>query len=179
MASNAGLPEFYAATRQGEAPRELRTTGNSFFAPINHFLSGSCGMNNTGDHPGLVPQAGYGNSPAGGCAVDLQSDLLWGAPGTARTKGPMQLFPRPYATTPFLGLGSVEGVPDESRVKFGHSTANRKSIQTVTDKQFPVFEPLLPEKQADIAENNYFVEPFLRGGQASRLIPRVRVDPRK
>ncbi len=133
-------------------------------------------MNNNGDHPGLVPQGGYGNSPAGGCAIDLQSDLLWGAPGTARTKGPKQVFARPFATTPFLGMGSIESIPDQSRVMFGHSTANRKSIQTVTDKQFPVFEPLIAEKAADISENNYFVEPFLRGGLSARLVPRVRVD---
>ena len=173
MTSNSGLHEFYASTRQGEAPRDLRPPPSMFDRMFNHPMT-SCGMNNTGDNPGLVPKAGYG--PGEGCSIDTNSDLLWGAPGTARTKGPKQMFARPFATTPFLGLGTIEGIDDQNKVMFGHSTANRKSIQTVTDKQFPVFEPLIEEKKADIPEHNYFVEPFLRGGQASRLIPRVRVD---
>jgi hypothetical protein len=167
MASNSGLPTFYATTRQGEAPRDLKPEQPSFF---NRLFG-----NSVEDTPGLIPQKGYGNNKDGS-TIDTQSELLWGAPNTARTKGVKQLFPRPFATTPNLSLGSIENIPDQSKVIFGHSTANRKSIQTVTDKQFPVFEPLLPEKEADIAENNYFVEPFLRGGLSSRLIPRVRVD---
>lgn len=170
MATNSGLAPFYASTRQGEAPRDLRPQETSFFGKIFGFGS------KTEDNPGMVPQLGYSST---GSNIDTQSDLLWGAPGTARTKGGKQLFSRPFATTPNLGMGSVENIPDQSKVIFGHSTANRKSIQTVTDKQFPVFEPLLPEKEADIAENNYFVEPFLRGGLSSRMIPRIRVDVTK
>ncbi len=167
MATNSGLAPFYASTRQGEAPRDLRPQEPSFFGKLFGF------GNKTEDNPGMVPQLGYSST---GSNIDTQSDLLWGAPGTARTKGGKQLFSRPFATTPNLGMGSVENIPDQSKVIFGHSTANRKSIQTVTDKQFPVFEPLLPEKEADIAENNYFVEPFLRGGLSSRMIPRIRVE---
>lgn len=128
------------------------------------------------DFVGLVPRGNMGNQPETGCAVDTQSRLLWGDPNTQREKGHQQTFARPWATTPFLGLGSVEDVPQQSKVIFGHSTANRKSIQTVTDTQFPVFEPLLAQKEADIPENNYFVEPFLRGGLASRLLTKQRVD---
>jgi len=161
---------FYSASRQGAAARDM---------PVQSAPSG-CGngwaVNDINGNPGMNPRGNYGNSPEGGCAIDLQSDLLFGAPGTARLKGPKQLFPRPFATTPFLGMGSIEGIEDQSKVMYGHSTANRKSIQTVTDKQFPVFQPLLPEKEADISENNYFVEPFLRGGLASRLHHKVRVD---
>ena len=78
--------------------------------------------------------------------------LLWGDPGTSRQAGPKQVFPRPWATTPNLGLGTIEGIDDQNKVVFGHSTANRKSIQTVTDKQFPVFAPLIPEMVSDFAE---------------------------
>ena len=125
---------------------------------------------------GIIPKGNMGNAPEEGCAVDTQNSLLWGDPNTQRPKGAQQLFPRPWATTPFLAMGSVEDIPDQTKVMFGHSTANRKSIQTVTDKQFPVFQPLLQSKEADIPANNYFVEPFLRGGLASRLIPKQRVD---
>jgi hypothetical protein len=125
---------------------------------------------------GMVPRGNVGNAPEDGCAVDVQNRLIWGDPGTQRPKESQQLFPRPYATTPFMALGSIEDVPAQSAVIFGHSTANRKSIQTVSDKQFPVFEPLIQSKQDDIPANNYFVEPFLRGGMASRLIPKQRVE---
>ena len=125
---------------------------------------------------GIVPRGNMGNAPEEGCAVDVQNRLMWGDPNTQRPKESQQLFPRPYATTPFMALGSVEDVPEQTKVLFGHSTSNRKSIQTVSDTQFPVFEPLIESKKADIPANNYFVEPFLRGGMASRLISKQRVD---
>ena len=108
--------------------------------------------------------------------MDTQSALMWGDAGTSRQPGTKQTFPRPYATTPFLAIGNVEGIDDQTKVLHGHSTANRKAIQSVTDSQFPVFQPLLPQKEADISANNYFVEPFLRGGLASRLLTKERVD---
>jgi len=177
MTSNSGFLTFFQPTRQGEAARDPQ----HLHGQVHQGSQGmGCGngwaVSNVAGNPGIIPRGNFGNSPEGGCGIDTQTDLLWGAPGTARTKGPKQVFARPFATTPFLGLGTIEGIEDQSKVMFGHSTANRKSIQTVTDKQFPVFEPLIAEKAADIPENNYFVEPFLRGGQASRLIPRVRVD---
>ena len=185
MTSNDGLPFFYSNSRQGEAARDPRGTfeqSKSNTGWLDWLGSGGCGnqqgLSKATEHPGLVPQSGYGNSP-GGCGIDTQSELLFGAPGTARMKGPKQVFARPFATTPNLGLGSIEHIDDQSRVTFGHSTANRKSLQTVTDKQFPVFQPLIPEKEADIADNNYFVEPFLRGGLSARLVPHNRVDLRK
>ena len=171
---------FFENTRQGEAARDPDRRHDT---PVQPGTPQGCGngwaVSEMAGNPGMIGRGNFGNSPEGGCGIELQSDLLFGAPGTARLKGPKQVFARPFATTPFLGIGNIEGIEDQSRVMFGHSTANRKSIQTVTDKQFPVFEPLLPEKEADIAENNYFVEPFLRGGLAARMIPHNRVDLRK
>jgi len=128
------------------------------------------------EYIGIIPKGNLGNAPEDGCAVDTQSSLMWGDPGTSRQPGPKQTFPRPYATTPFLAIGNVEGIDNQTKVLHGHSTANRKEIQSVTDSQFPVFQPLLPQKEADIAAHNYFVEPFLRGGFASRLQANQRVD---
>jgi hypothetical protein len=179
MNGNYGLPLFYSNTRQGEAARDV-ARHESENSEVTNASPGGCGngwaVGAAANAAGLIPKGNFGNSPEGGCGIDLQSDLLWGVPGTARTKGRHQLFARPFATTPDMGHGNPDGVDDESKVIFGHSTANRKSIQTVTDKQFPVFAPLLPEKEADIAENNYFVEPFLRGGLAARLVPHKRID---
>jgi len=177
MSSNYGLPAFYSNTRQGEAARDVarHQTENS---ALENPSPGGCGngwaLGAAANAVGLIPKGNFGNSPEGGCGIDLQSDLLFGVPGTARMRGDKQVFARPWATTPFLGGGDPDGIADENKVIFGHSTANRKSIQTVTDKQFPVFQPLIPEKESDIPENNYFVEPFLRGGLAARLVHKVR-----
>jgi len=176
---NFGLPLFYSNTRQGEAARDVSRyeTENGNF---KSHTPGGCGnawaVSAAAEAPGMIPKGNFGNSPEGGCGIDTQSELLFGAPGTARSRGPKQVFARPFATTPFLGLGNIDGIEDQSKVMFGHSTANRKSIQTITDKQFPVFEPLIPEKESDIVESNYFVEPFLRGGYSARMASHNRVD---
>jgi hypothetical protein len=175
------LPLFHATTRNpedqgGNSQGSKRNMDASYYMNMPSMCGGSSAFQGAAEYVGLVPQAGFGNSPAGGCAIDKQSDLLWGDTSTVRYKGPKQLFQRPWATTPFMGGGDPDAVPDESKLIFGHSTANRKSIQTVTDKQFPVFAPLIPEKESDIPDNNYFVEPFLRGGFASRLVPKTRID---
>ena len=179
MSSNFGLPLFYSNSRQGDAARD-EPRHSSDNANFKSFTPSGCGnawaVNGAAYAPGLIPRGNFGNSPEGGCGIDTQTDLLWGAPGTAKVKGPKQVFPRPFATTPFLGLGSVESIPDQNKVVFGHSTANRKSIQTVTDKQFPVFWPLIQEKKDDMVNDNYFIEAWIRGGLAVRPLHSERVD---
>ena len=165
---------FYANTRGGypvppspvpDSQQQSGCGGISIFGSAAEYL-------------GIIPKGNLGNAPEGGCAVDIQSKLMWGDEGTSRVKGHQQLLSRPYATSPALGLGSMEDVANgnQNKVIFGHSTANRKSIQSVTDTQFPVFEPLIQKKADDIPAANYFVEPFLRGGLASRLQTMQRVD---
>jgi hypothetical protein len=171
---------FFENTRQGEAARDVdRRRG----LPVEHSSPSGCGnswaVNNVAGNPGMISKGNFGNSPEGGCGIDTQTSLLFGAPGTARQKGPKQVFPRPWATTPFLGLGTIEGIDDQNKVVFGHSTANRKSIQTVTDKQFPVFAPLLPELESDYSEYSQNVASILPGrgrGYASTLEKKNRVD---
>jgi hypothetical protein len=179
MSSNFGLPLFYANSRQGDSARDepRHSSDNANFKA--HTPSG-CGnawaVQGAAFAPGLIPRGNFGNSPEGGCGIDTQSDLLWGAPGTAKVKGPKQVFPRPFATTPFLGLGNIEGIEDQNRVVFGHSTANRKSIHTVTDKQFPVFTPLIQDKKDDMVNDNYFIEPWVRGGIPASSLHSHRID---
>jgi len=177
-----GYPLFHAVTRDGVPDKHgnANSTKRNMTATYYANIPEQCGNGNAwqaaAEYVGLIPRGNYGNSPEGGCAIDTQSELLFGDPAAVRFKGPKQLFQRPFPTTPFLGLGTIEGIVDQNKVIFGHSTANRKSIQTVTDKQFPVFQPLIQEKEDDIPGNNYFVEPFLRGGFASRNVPKVRID---
>jgi hypothetical protein len=178
----SGYPLFHATTRGGLEDRlansdsSKRNMDATYYSQVPASCGNSSAWHAAAEYVGLVPRGNFGNSPEGGCAIDTHTDLLFGDPAAARFKGPKQLFQRPFPTTPFLGMGTIEGIPDQNKVIFGHSTANRKSIQTVTDKQFPVFEPLTKEREDDIPNNNYFVEPFLRGGFASRNVPKVRID---
>jgi len=152
-----GYPLFHATTRggvedrHGNADSSKRNMTATYYAHAPQSCGNGSAWQAAAEYVGLVPRGNFGNSPEGGCAIDTQSELLFGDPAAARFKGPKQLFQRPFPTT-------------------------RKSIQTVTDKQFPVFEPLIQEKEDDIPNNNYFVEPFLRGGFASRNVPKVRID---
>jgi len=169
---------FYENSRQGHAARDVDGRRG---APVGHATQTGCGNNwavqNVAANPGMIGRGNYGNSPEGGCGIDTQTSLLFGAPGTARQPGPKQLFARPWATTPFLGLGTIEGIDDQNKVVYGHSTANRKSIQTVTDKQFPVFAPLLPELLDDYSEYSQNVASFLPGrGYPATLDKKNRVD---
>lgn len=171
---------FFENTRQGEAARDPDMRRGE---PVGHATQTGCGNNwalqNVAPNPGMIPRGNFGTSPEGGCAADISNDLHFGAPGTARLRGPKQLFARPWATTPFLGLGTIEGIEDQNKVVYGHSTANRKSIATVTDKQFPVFAPLLPEVQDDYSEYSQNVASFLPGrgrGYATTLEKKTRVD---
>ena len=174
------LPLFHANTHGNIADDPRNQMSNNQTAKNYANSPSSCGDSSAwhaaAEYVGLVPRGNFGNSPEGGCAIDTHSSLIFGDPAGVKFKGPKQLFQRPFATTPFLGLGTLDGIPDQNKVMFGHSTANRKSIQTVSDKQFPVFEPLIQERKDDISQNNYFVEPFLRGGMASRLVPKTRID---
>jgi len=158
--------------------RDVNVSAANF--PSSSQQQSGCGgisiFRSAAEYIGIIPKGNLGNAPEDGCAVDTQSALMWGDVGTSRQPGHKQTFPRPYATTPFLAIGNVEGIDDQTKVLHGYSTANRKEVQSVTDSQFPVFQPLLPQKEADIAAHNYFVEPFLRGGFASRLVPHQRVD---
>ena len=178
-------PTFHATTRGGTEDRyanadsSKRNMSATYYSNMPESCGNGSALSAAAEYVGLVPRGNFGNSPEGGCGIDTQSELLFGDPAAVRMRGPKQLFQRPFPTTPFLGMGTVEGIPDENLLKFGHSTANRKSIQTVTDRQFPVFAPLTQELEDDIPANNYFVEPFLRGGFASRLVPKTRIDLKK
>jgi predicted AAA+ superfamily ATPase len=42
-------------------------------------------VNNAYANPGLIPKGNFGNSPEGGCAIQTQSQLLWGDPGCGKS----------------------------------------------------------------------------------------------
>jgi hypothetical protein len=124
---------------------------------------------------GLIPTAGYGMA-AGGCTVDLNTELTWGVPGGHREKGPKQLWARPFTTTPNLGGGNPADVDHESQLIQSASIRNRKETNTISDKTIPhFFSPLLEEKAEEQRDTSNWIEGWTRGGDNTRLIPVKRV----
>ena len=124
---------------------------------------------------GLIPQAGYGM--AGGCAVDLNTELRWGMDGARRQKGPKQLWARPFSTTPNLGGGDPSEVDVESELIQSAIIRNRKETNTVSDKTIPnYFDPLLDEKMDEYKNTDNWVEAWTRGGDNTRLKKIKRVS---
>jgi hypothetical protein len=124
---------------------------------------------------GLIPSAGHGM--AGGCAVDTNTELKWGIDGAHRQKGPKQLWPRPFVTTPNLGGGDPGEVDVETELIQSASIRNRKETNTISDKTIPhYFSPLIEDKAAEYKDTDNWVEPWIRGGDNTRLIPMKRVS---
>jgi hypothetical protein len=175
--SNYGLPVFFADTRQGPDGRgqEVHERQNSAIKGAVPMGCGDEWINNAmANSIGMVPGGNSGGMPP--CAADVSNDLHYGIPGTIRTKGNRQLFTRMFGTTPNLHNGNPDSIIDENRLLYNNGNVNRKSVNTVSDKQWPIFTPLIPERVADIPEHNYFVEPFARGGVPSRNQSMTRVD---
>jgi hypothetical protein len=125
------------------------------------------------DQPGMVAMGGYGMG--GGCRVDENTELKWGTPGTARVKGPKQLWARPFATTPNLGGGEPTAVEDESGLIFSAPPRNRKEASTIMDKAIPNFyQPLIQIKQSEFSNPTNWVENWTRGGDSTRLVQTKR-----
>jgi hypothetical protein len=125
---------------------------------------------------GLIPTAGYGMA-AGGCTVDLNTDLLWGIDGARRVKGPKQLWPRPFVTTPNLNGGNPNDVDHESQLIQSASIRNRKETNTISDKTIPhYFAPLIDDRAEEIKDTDNWIEPWVKGGESTRLIPMKRVS---
>jgi len=124
---------------------------------------------------GLIPTAGYGMA-GGGCTVDTNTDLKWGIEGAHRQKGPKQLWPRPFVTTPNLGGGDPGEVDTETTLIQSASIRNRKETNTISDKTIPhYFSPLIEDKEEEYKDPDNWVEPWTRGGDNTRLNQMKRV----
>jgi len=128
------------------------------------------------ENVGLIPTAGYGMA-GGGCTVDTNTELKWGIEGAHREKGPKQLWPRPFVTTPNLGGGDPGEVDVETNLIQSASIRNRKETNTISDKTIPhYFAPLIEDKAQEFKDPDNWVEPWIRGGDNTRLIQMKRVS---
>lgn len=153
---NSAQQNYYLNTRAPVACQNPAATGD--------FASQYVTMNFTGN---------YGNTAAGGCDIDLYSRIMLGDPNTQRPKGNQQVFPRAWASSPFMANGApTEDKDTESKLIQSVPVRSRKECSTVTDKFFSnQFDPLIPSVRDEIKNvNNWVNADWTRGGDPTRLI---------
>lgn len=129
------------------------------------------------DQPGMIATSGRW-MPGGGCKVQENTELRWGDPDAWRVKGPKQLWPRPFATTPNMGGGAPSEVDTESGLIHSMLQRSTKDTSTIMDKAIPnYFQPLIPIKQDEYSNpDNWVQDKWARGGDPTRLIQSKRID---
>ena len=140
--------------------RTKQNTSFGSYTTTNYFAQ-NCGLQKpiefATQQPAVFVNGGYGNSGAGGCNIDSDSNLKIGTVQT-RPKARISLFERPFATVPFLGRGPSRPV-EESRLQQGDYVTNKKSCNTVTELEFEnQYTPMIPSLKATITNPNNLVE---------------------
>ena len=138
---------------------------------LSNFADCDCDIKNvlkvSTDNRGLTVKDGYGISE---CNIDSESGLRIGTV-KRHHKVDQQLFPRPFATTPFIQRGEVK--PDlESKLISSLQTVRHKQMQNVSVED-NIFEPLNSNLAATIQNPNYIIQEqasrtWVRGGVPSR-----------
>jgi hypothetical protein len=143
---------------------------------LTNFFSQDCGMKRPIEFATTQPNIFYngGNQVgAGGCNIDINSDLLIGTINT-HPKCRISLYERPFKTVPYLGRGSSNPVL-ESHIQQGDMITNKKSINTTSEQSYIPYlnYPLLPSIENSITNPANLIEGvaadgWIRGGVPSR-----------
>lgn len=154
--------QYDAADNLAQQSYQLKPSGCQTPSATGNFASQFVTMNWTGN---------FGNTPAGGCDVDLYSRILLGDPNTQREKGHQQTFARPWASTPFMNGVSPADRDTETKLIQSQPVRQRKECSTVTDKFFSnQFDPLLPSVKREIANPDNWIMQGARGGAPTRIL---------
>ena len=147
---------------------------------VTNYFSQNCGLQKpiefATSQPNVFVNGGYGNSGAGGCNIDSDSNLKIGSVQT-NPKARISLFTRPFATVPYLGRGPCRPI-EESRIQQGDYITNKKSCSTVTETEFEnQYTPMIPSLKASVTNPSNLVEGvaakgWIRGGLPSRELIR-------
>ena len=177
---------FDRLTRLGDdtcynTERTKQNTSFGSYTTTNYFVQ-YCGLKQpikfATQQPGVFVNGGFGNSGAGGCNIDVDSDMTIGTIQT-HPKARISLFERPFATVPYLGRGPCRPV-EESRLQQGDYITNKKSCNTISELEYEnQYVPLIPSLKATITNPNNLVEGvaakgWIRGGLPSRELVRDR-----
>lgn len=137
---------------------------------LSNFASCECNLDSvlktSTDNNGVIIKDGYGIS---NCNVDGDTGLRVGKV-ERRFKSDLQLFPRPYLTTPSVARGEFN--PNlESRLLNSQQNKKHSQMQTVTEQN--IFEPMVGSLKETVQDPVHIVQEFVtpdwvRGGIPSR-----------
>lgn len=107
--------------------------------------------------------------------MDTNSNLVSAKEWRPRMR--QELYPRAFATTPWMGMGSGSQEPDkESNLMFSHHSKNPKSVNTIEERTMTYFmAPLIPTKLAELNNSSNYIEEdgmngLVRGGIPTRMM---------
>ena len=137
---------------------------------LSNFASCECSLDSvlktSTDNNGVIIKDGYGIS---NCNVDEDSGLRVGTV-ERRFKSDLQLFPRPYLTTPSVRRGEFN--PNlESRLLNAQQNKKHSQMQTVTEQN--IIEPMIGSLRETIQDPMHIIQEYVspdwvRGGLPSR-----------
>lgn len=160
--------------------RQQQNSKYGSYTTTNYFSS-NCGLQKpiqfATSQPNIFVNGGYGNSGAGGCNIDSDSNLKIGTVQT-NPKCRISLQERQFVTVPYLGRGISKPLL-ESKIQQGDYITNRKSCDTVSETSFIPYQqyPLLPELKATVQNPHNLIESvassgWQRGGLPTRELIR-------
>ena len=175
---------FDSLTRLGDdvCYNTERTKQNSSYGSYNvtNFFADDCALqkslNFATQQPNVFLNGGFGNTGAGGCNVDNDSNMRIGSVQT-NPKARISLYTRPFTTVPYLGRGPARPI-EEARIQQGDYVRNKKSCSTVTETEFEnQYTPMIPSLKATVSNPSNLVEGvasqgWIRGGLPSRELIR-------
>jgi hypothetical protein len=152
----------------------------------SNFFASECNLRRPMDMATRQPymfldRVGYSHVGAGGCAVDVDSNIRIGKIQN-NPKARISLQARPFLTVPYLGKG-VHYPVTESRLVQGDFVRNRKSCNTTSEQSFIkyTYTPMIPSLEKSIQNPANFVEGvaddgWIRGGLPTRELVREQAS---
>jgi len=154
--------------------REVQNNEIGTYNTTNYFLE-YCGMEKpmklATSQQGIVINSGPGVCGAGGCNIDSDSNIKIATIQT-NPKCRINLHQRQFLTVPYLGRGPCYPTL-ENNLRMGKTIKISKEKKNLTEKEFPVKIPLIPQLEKNIQNTKHIIETdvnnnWVRGGLPSR-----------
>jgi hypothetical protein len=147
--------------------KEIQNIGVNNYNLYNSYFTKDCGCDIFTNYlfdNNLVIKDGYGF--ASGCSIDKDTELRLGQKIT-HDKERQNLCARSFQGVPNLNKGGI--IPNiDSRLKNADDTSDIRSCDKITEKDFNRYQPLVGCLASEIQNPKHIVEPWVRGGNATR-----------
>ena len=149
---------------------------------VQNFFSSDCTMARpiefATSQPGIFYEGGH-QTGAGGCNIDINSQLLNGSMST-HPRCKISLNERPFITVPYLGRGECNPLL-ESKLIQGDMTINKRSVNLLSEQCYSNYlnYPLIPSIASTVTNPSNLIEGVaadgcVRGGIPSREMSREK-----